>query len=155
MATTPQRAALNSATLYVDGVAAMSCELATTWRRRMRGVLGRKELDTALWLEPANAVHTIGVHMPLDILYCRYFAGDTCDEGEPINSTPTTRSDTSRGLHYCTVSVIDYEELVPYRIGRPRKGCNVVVELAAGMRERLSIDKTSVLSVVVDEGVDL
>lgn len=43
---------------------------ATRTLERMRGLLGRSTLggDEALWIAPCNAVHTIGMRMPIDIV---------------------------------------------------------------------------------------
>lgn len=47
--------------------------LADTAWDRMRGLLGHRRLEPhgqeALWLEPCNNVHTIGMRYPLDIVF--------------------------------------------------------------------------------------
>lgn len=40
-------------------------------RERMRGLLGRDLLadQQALWITPCNAVHTVGMRMPIDVVF--------------------------------------------------------------------------------------
>lgn len=44
---------------------------ARTPLRRARGLLGRRSLDPdeGLWIEPCNAVHALGMHIPVDAVY--------------------------------------------------------------------------------------
>ncbi|BCG01022.1 hypothetical protein PPGU19_055900 [Paraburkholderia sp. PGU19] len=46
-------------------------EVADRAVERMRGLLGRSRLDAdrALWLEPCNAVHTLGMRFPIDVVF--------------------------------------------------------------------------------------
>lgn len=44
-------------------------EIATSYRARRRGLLGRDEVEGALLLSPANSVHTFGMRMPIDVAY--------------------------------------------------------------------------------------
>ncbi|MFF3344287.1 DUF192 domain-containing protein [Streptomyces sp. NPDC002779] len=44
-------------------------EIATSYRARRRGLLGRDSVEGALLLSPANSVHTIGMRMPIDVAY--------------------------------------------------------------------------------------
>lgn len=52
-------------------VLACRCETAATWGRRCRGWLGRRPRDgDALWLTPCAAVHTAGMRVPIDVVFC-------------------------------------------------------------------------------------
>jgi uncharacterized membrane protein (UPF0127 family) len=53
--------------LLRDGVVLASLEVARSRRDRRRGLLGRERADGALLLEPASAVHTIGMRFPIDV----------------------------------------------------------------------------------------
>ena len=46
-------------------------ELADRPLERMRGLLGRDGLSAqqALWIAPCNAVHTVGMRMPIDVVF--------------------------------------------------------------------------------------
>ncbi|MCY3861581.1 MAG: DUF192 domain-containing protein [bacterium] len=44
-------------------------EIATGWRERALGLLGRDEFDKALLLRPAFSVHTLGMRFPIDVAY--------------------------------------------------------------------------------------
>lgn len=46
-------------------------ELTERARERMRGLLGRASLDAAqaLWITSCNAVHTLGMRMPIDVVF--------------------------------------------------------------------------------------
>ncbi|GHE24261.1 hypothetical protein GCM10018787_53830 [Streptomyces thermodiastaticus] len=44
-------------------------ELATSYRARTRGLLGRDRVDGAMLLSPANSVHTFGMRIPIDVAY--------------------------------------------------------------------------------------
>jgi uncharacterized membrane protein (UPF0127 family) len=44
-------------------------EIATSYRARTRGLLGRDALDGALLLSPASGVHTFRMRMPIDVAY--------------------------------------------------------------------------------------
>ncbi|MET7291944.1 DUF192 domain-containing protein [Streptomyces griseoloalbus] len=44
-------------------------EIATSYRARTKGLLGRDTLDGALLLSPANSVHTFRMRMPIDVAY--------------------------------------------------------------------------------------
>jgi uncharacterized membrane protein (UPF0127 family) len=47
-----------------------SVEVAETFRARLVGWIGRRDLDGALVLRPARSVHTLGVRFPIDVAYC-------------------------------------------------------------------------------------
>ncbi|MBC2900781.1 DUF192 domain-containing protein [Streptomyces cupreus] len=44
-------------------------EIASSYRARTRGLLGRDAVDGVLLLSPANSVHTIGMRIPIDVAY--------------------------------------------------------------------------------------
>ncbi|MEU5091190.1 DUF192 domain-containing protein [Streptomyces sp. NPDC021356] len=44
-------------------------ELATSYRARTRGLLGRDAVDGAILLSPAGSIHTFGMRIPLDVAY--------------------------------------------------------------------------------------
>ncbi|MFF9114611.1 DUF192 domain-containing protein [Streptomyces massasporeus] len=44
-------------------------EIATSYRARTRGLLGRDSLDGAILLSPANSVHTFRMRMAIDVAY--------------------------------------------------------------------------------------
>jgi hypothetical protein len=49
---------------------ASRAEVADCFRKRLVGLLGRRALDpgSALWLFPSNAIHTIGMRFPIDVV---------------------------------------------------------------------------------------
>ncbi|GGL77073.1 hypothetical protein GCM10010129_21010 [Streptomyces fumigatiscleroticus] len=44
-------------------------EIATSYRARTRGLLGRDSVDGAILLSPANSVHTFRMRVPIDVAY--------------------------------------------------------------------------------------
>ena len=44
-------------------------EIATSYRARTRGLLGRDRLDGAILLSPANGIHTFRMRMAIDVAY--------------------------------------------------------------------------------------
>jgi hypothetical protein len=44
-------------------------EIATSYRARTKGLLGRDHVDGALLLSPANSVHTFRMRIPIDVAY--------------------------------------------------------------------------------------
>ncbi|KMS83393.1 DUF192 domain-containing protein [Streptomyces flaveolus] len=44
-------------------------EIATSYRARTKGLLGRDSVDGALLLSPASGVHTFGMRIPIDVAY--------------------------------------------------------------------------------------
>ncbi|MFJ9423730.1 DUF192 domain-containing protein [Streptomyces sp. NPDC101249] len=51
-----------------DG-ASVPLELATSYRARTRGLLGRDGIDGAMLLSPAGSVHTFRMRLPIDVAY--------------------------------------------------------------------------------------
>ncbi|MFJ3333932.1 DUF192 domain-containing protein [Streptomyces sp. NPDC086766] len=58
-------------TVHGDGAAPVTVplELATSYRARTRGLLGRDTVDGAILLSPANSVHTFRMRFPIDVAY--------------------------------------------------------------------------------------
>ncbi|MEU6671936.1 DUF192 domain-containing protein [Streptomyces sp. NPDC046727] len=48
---------------------AVPLEIATSYRARTRGLLGRDSVDGAMLLSPASGVHTFGMRIPIDVAY--------------------------------------------------------------------------------------
>ncbi|WNM29902.1 DUF192 domain-containing protein [Streptomyces sp. Li-HN-5-11] len=44
-------------------------ELATSYRARTKGLLGRDRVDGAMLLSPAGSVHTFRMRIPIDVAY--------------------------------------------------------------------------------------
>ncbi|MFD7457285.1 MULTISPECIES: DUF192 domain-containing protein [unclassified Streptomyces] len=44
-------------------------EIATSYRARTKGLLGRDTIEGALLLSPAGSIHTIGMRIPIDVAY--------------------------------------------------------------------------------------
>lgn len=55
--------------LVCDDRVLATVELATGWRERTLGLLGRDQFDNALLLQPAFSVHTLGMRFPIDVAY--------------------------------------------------------------------------------------
>ena len=87
-----------------------SLEVADSFRARLVGLLGRRELDGALLLRPARAVHTLGMRFPVDVAFC--------DADLVVLRTVTMRR---------------------HRLGRPVLRARVVIEAPAGAFERWSL----------------
>lgn len=81
-------------------------EIATSYRARTRGLLGRDSLAGALLLSPANSVHTFRMRMPIDVAYL------------------------DRRLR-----VIAVRTMPPGRLGLPRLRARHVLEAEAGAME--------------------
>ncbi|WDV54186.1 DUF192 domain-containing protein [Streptomyces coeruleorubidus] len=79
-------------------------EIATSYRARTRGLLGRDAVEGAILLSPANSVHTFRMRMPIDVAYL------------------------DRGLR-----VIAVRTMPPGRLGMPRLRARHVVEAGAGV----------------------
>jgi uncharacterized protein len=48
---------------------AVPLEIATSYRARTKGLLGRHAVDGAMLLSPANGVHTFRMRIPIDVAY--------------------------------------------------------------------------------------
>ncbi|MFG3293314.1 DUF192 domain-containing protein [Streptomyces sp. NPDC048179] len=51
------------------GVTAVPLEIATSYRARAKGLLGRDGLEGAILLSPASCIHTFRMRMPIDVAY--------------------------------------------------------------------------------------
>ncbi|MGW0757501.1 DUF192 domain-containing protein [Streptomyces sp. NPDC002814] len=87
-----------------DVVAAVPLEIATSYRARTRGLLGRDAVDGAVLLTPANSVHTFRMRIPIDVAYLDRHLG-----------------------------VIAVTTMKPGRLGMPRLRARHVVEAEAGV----------------------
>ncbi|MFJ1806446.1 MULTISPECIES: DUF192 domain-containing protein [unclassified Streptomyces] len=92
-------------TVHGDGgaIATVPLEVATSYRARTKGLLGRDSLDGALLLSPASGIHTFRMRIPIDVAYL------------------------SRDL-----TVLAVRTMRPGRLGRPRLRARHVLEAEAG-----------------------
>ena len=95
--------------LHGDRVLA-SVETAVDARARSRGLLGRDGIDGVLLLQPASAIHTIGMRFAIDAAYC-----SSSVDGEDMD-----------------LVVQDVVTMPPNRLGRPRPRCRVILEAESG-----------------------
>ncbi|WP_086560836.1 DUF192 domain-containing protein [Streptomyces africanus] len=95
-------------------------ELATSYRARTKGLLGRDSVDGAILLSPANSVHTFRMRMPIDVAYL------------------------DRGLR-----VIAVRTMRPGRLGMPRLRARHVVEANAGVMRKWGMREGAWVEVVV------
>ncbi|MEU8591586.1 DUF192 domain-containing protein [Streptomyces sp. NPDC048664] len=110
------------AALVVGGTSdPVPLEIARSARARRRGLLGRDDIEGALLLSPASAVHTLGMRFAVDVAYV---------------------DRTSRVLAVRTMR--------PGRIGLPRLRARHVLEARAGMLERWGIRPGTRLTVAGD-----
>jgi uncharacterized protein len=56
--------------LVHDGKVLATLEVATARRDRMRGRLGRDQVEGALQLDPARSVHTFRMRIAIDVAFC-------------------------------------------------------------------------------------
>ncbi|RRD30760.1 DUF192 domain-containing protein [Actinomyces bowdenii] len=91
--------------------------VASNRRERNKGLLGTDGIEGALWIPRCNWVHCFGMRYTIDVVYVR-------------------RSGT----------VVAVGPLAPGRIGPPHLRAGAVVEMEAGMAERLGIRRGSVLA---------
>ncbi|MCK8434421.1 DUF192 domain-containing protein [Streptomyces sp. D2-8] len=96
-------------------------EIATSYRARTRGLLGRGRIDGAILLSPASSVHTFRMRMPIDVAYL------------------------DRGLR-----VIDVCTMRPGRLGMPRPRARHVVEAEAGAMGKWGVREGARMEVVVE-----
>lgn len=93
-------------------------EVAETFGARLKGLIGRADLEGAILLRPARSVHTIGMRFAIDVAYC--------DRDLRVLCTLTMR---------------------PLRIGRPRPKAHAIVEARAGAFERWGLEPGDTLEV--------
>ncbi|MFH9547382.1 DUF192 domain-containing protein [Streptomyces sp. NPDC017435] len=94
-------------TVHGDGegeaVVTVPLEVATSYRARTKGLLGRDSVDGALLLSPASGIHTFRMRIPIDVAYL-------------------TRD----------LTVLAVRTMRPGRLGRPRLRARHVLEAEAG-----------------------
>jgi uncharacterized membrane protein (UPF0127 family) len=95
-------------------------EIATSYRARTKGLLGRDSIDGAILLSPANSVHTFRMRIPIDVAYL------------------------DRHLR-----VIAVRTMPPGRLGMPRLRARQVVEAGAGAMAEWGMRKGARVEVVV------
>ena len=108
--------------LVRDGEVLATLETAATFAGRLRGLLGRDQMNGALLIRPAKSVHTIGMRFPIDVAFC--------DERLVVLETTTMRR---------------------HRLGRPRLRAACVVEASAGAFDRWRLQPGDQLEVKGDE----
>lgn len=89
--------------LLRDTTVLASVEVATSWRARTRGLLGRDRLDGVLLLRPARSVHSLGMRFAIDVAFCD-----------------------------ADLTVLDTLTLARNRVTRPRWAARCVLEAPAG-----------------------
>ncbi|MFE7900763.1 DUF192 domain-containing protein [Streptomyces sp. NPDC057424] len=94
-------------------------EIATSYRARTKGLLGRDSVCGAILLSPGSSVHTFRMRMPIDVAYL------------------------DRGLR-----VIDVCTMRPGRLGMPRLRARHVVEAEAGVMGEWGLRKGAQVEVV-------
>ncbi|GAQ54672.1 DUF192 domain-containing protein [Streptomyces acidiscabies] len=92
--------------LVVHGVSSteVPLEVASSYRARTKGLLGRSSVEGALLLSPASGIHTFRMRMAIDVAYL------------------------SRDLR-----VLAVRTMVPGRLGLPRVRARHVLEAEAGV----------------------
>jgi uncharacterized membrane protein (UPF0127 family) len=95
-----------------------SLDVADTFGRRLKGLLGRDGIDGAFLIRPAMSVHTFGMRFAIDVAFCSK-----------------------------EMSVIDMTTMKPNRIGLIRPAARCVIEAEAGASERWGLHKGDVLEV--------
>ncbi|MGW1031928.1 DUF192 domain-containing protein [Streptomyces antibioticus] len=78
-------------------------EIATSYRARTKGLLGRDSVEGALLLSPANSIHTFRMRIPIDVAYLDH-----------------------------RLTVLAVRTMPPGRLGLPRLQSRHVLEAAAG-----------------------
>ncbi|MFI6561586.1 DUF192 domain-containing protein [Streptomyces sp. NPDC050534] len=86
------------------GAQSVPLEIATSYRARTKGLLGRDSVDGAILLSPANSIHTFRMRIPIDVAYL------------------------DRDLN-----VIAVRTMKPWRLGLPRPRSRHVLEAEAGV----------------------
>ncbi|MCD9873645.1 DUF192 domain-containing protein [Streptomyces guryensis] len=103
------------------GAVAVPLEVATSYRARTKGLLGRDSVDGAMLLSPANSVHTFRMRIPIDVAYL------------------------DRDL-----TVIAVHTMKPWRLGLPRLRSRHVLESAAGAMQGWGVRVGVRVEVAVD-----
>lgn len=103
-----------------DGEVLATLEVAETPFARMRGLLGRDDIDGALLLHPARSVHTLGMRFAIDVAYC--------------DMVPAAEGGQSSELVVRSVAT-----MAPWRVGLPRPLARCVIEASAGAFDRWAL----------------
>jgi uncharacterized membrane protein (UPF0127 family) len=93
--------------LLRDGEVLAALEVADTFGTRVRGLLGRDDLQGAMLIRPAKSVHTIAMRFDIDVAFC---------DRELV--------------------VVDTLRLRRNRVTRPRRRARCVIEAEAGAFDR-------------------
>jgi uncharacterized protein len=93
--------------LIRDGDVLATAEVASTFRRRSKGLLGRRGYEGAMVLPRTRAIHTFGMRFRIDVAFC--------DKDMVVVGTTTMRT---------------------WRMGLPRRRGRSVIEAQAGAFER-------------------
>jgi len=106
-------------------VVAEHVEIAETWWRRLRGLLGRSALaeGEALVLAPCSAIHTLGMRFPIDVVFL----------------------DADWSIRCLAASV------KPWRIGPICPGAACAIELPAGTIARYRLERGQQFELVVEK----
>ena len=107
--------------LVRDGDVLATVEVAASRAARRRGLVGRDHVEGAFVIRPCRQVHTFGMRVPIDAMFCDA-------DGRVL-----------RVVH-----------LPPKRISRPVWSARFVVEAAAGAADRWRIDLGDRLEVTGD-----
>lgn len=99
-----------------DGQVLASVEVADSFGRRLKGLLGRDGIEGCLLLRPARSVHTLGMRFAVDVAYL------------------------DRDLRVVRVTTMR-----PWRVGRPVVRANSVLEAEAGTFASWSLEPGDVL----------
>jgi uncharacterized protein len=100
-----------------DDVLAVA-EVAASRRQRMRGLVGRDDVEGALVLRPCRHVHTFGMRFSIDVAFC---------------------DAAGRVLHLST--------LAPRRLSRPMLRAAFAVEARAGSFDRWNLRPGDVIEI--------
>lgn len=94
-------------------VVALDVAVASTWLRRLRGWIGRRQVpdEAALWLPGPRTIHTAGLRTPIDVVF--------------LDRTGTVLAVRRR--------------LAPWRVACGPSGTAAVVELAPGRTARVRL----------------
>ncbi|MFI9600629.1 DUF192 domain-containing protein [Streptomyces sp. NPDC052043] len=113
--------------LIVHGAAPVTVplELATSYRARTKGLLGRDAVDGAILLSPAGSVHTFRMRIPIDVAYL------------------------DRDLRVLTVVTMR-----PNRLGLPRPRSRHVLEAEAGAMAAWGLRAGVLVTVEAQEEVE-
>ncbi|WP_416236575.1 DUF192 domain-containing protein [Thermomicrobium sp. 4228-Ro] len=107
-------------------VVADRVEIASTWWRRLRGLLGRSALrpGEALVLVPCSSIHTLGMRFSIDVVFLDSYWRIRCLA----------------------------ESVSPWRVGPICPGARYVIELPAGTIARCRLTRGQLLRLVPNEG---